>query len=84
MPGFGCRPGDTTSTQAMGGRLDGFLYKNIPWMMSNPEVRPFFQNPKITRGLSDHGLLTTTLTKSPSAAPYTFVPNFVGFDPSRN
>lgn len=77
-------PGDTTSTQAMGGRLDGFLYKNIPWMMSNPEVRPFFQNPKITRGLSDHGLLTTTLTKSPSAAPYSFVPNFVGFDPSRN
>jgi hypothetical protein len=77
-------PTDTTSTQAMGGRLDGFLYRNIPWMMSNPEVRPFFQNPKITRGLSDHGLLTTTLTKSPGGTAHTFIPNLVGFDPSRN
>lgn len=77
-------PTDATSTQAMGGRLDGFLYKNLPWMMSNPEVRPFFQNPKITRGLSDHGLLTTTLTKSPNGGVHTFVPNFVAQDASRN
>ncbi len=79
-------PTDATSTQAMGGRLDGFLYKNIPWLMSNPEVRPFFQNPKITRGLSDHGLLTTTLTKSGAGetAVHTFVPNFVAQDASRN
>lgn len=77
-------PTDATSTQAMGGRLDGFLYKNLPWTMSNPEVRPFFQNPKITRGLSDHGLLTTTLTKGPSAGVYTFVPNFNAQDASRN
>lgn len=77
-------PTDATSTQAMGGRLDGFLYKNLPWMMSNPEVRPFFQNPKITRGLSDHGLLTTTLTRSPNGGVHTFVPNFVAQDASRN
>jgi hypothetical protein len=78
-------PGDATSTQSMGGRLDGFLYRDLPWSMSNPEVRPFFKNPLITRGLSDHGLLTTTLGgKKPGAPAFTFVPYFVGFDPSRN
>ena len=77
-------PTDGTSTQSMGGRLDGFFYKNIPWLMSNPEVRPFFENPKVTRGLSDHGLLTTTLTKSPTGGVHTFVPNFVAQEPSRN
>lgn len=53
-------PEDNTSTQSMGGRLDGFLYKGLSGL-SEQEVRPFFKNPKITRGLSDHGLLTTTL-----------------------
>jgi hypothetical protein len=77
-------PTDATSTQSMGGRLDGFLYKNLQGTMSNPEVRPFFKNPLITRGLSDHGLLTTHLSSNPIASVHTFVPNFVGFDPSRN
>ncbi|HEY9677572.1 MAG TPA: hypothetical protein V6C76_06160 [Drouetiella sp.] len=71
-------PGDATSTQAMGGRLDGFLVKNMPYNFSDPEVRPFFKNPKITRGLSDHGLLTTTLTSDKSGKDsnglHTFVP----------
>jgi len=59
-------PGDTTTTQSMGGRLDGFLVKNMPGTLSNPQVRPFFQNPLITRGLSDHALLSTSW-KLPSA-----------------
>ncbi len=54
-------PQDNTSTQVMGGRLDGYLYKGISGL-SEQEVRSFFRNPKITRGLSDHGLLTTTLS----------------------
>jgi hypothetical protein len=77
-------PTDATSTQSMGGRLDGFLVKGLNWNMSNPEVRPFFKNPKITRGLSDHGLLTTYVSSNPVGNVHTFVPNFVGFDPSRN
>jgi hypothetical protein len=61
-------PGDHSSTQAMGGRLDGFLIKDMPGKMTNPEARPFFQNPLITRGLSDHALLTTHLQLNPSHA----------------
>lgn len=53
-------PQDGTSTQVMGGRLDGFLYKGLTGL-SEQEVRAFFKNPKISRGLSDHGLLTTSL-----------------------
>jgi hypothetical protein len=56
-------PGDNTSTQVMGGRLDGFLYKGLAGL-TEQEVRNFYKNPKISRGLSDHGLLTTTLGKS--------------------
>lgn len=78
-------PGDTTSTQSMGGRLDGFLYKGIPWLMSNPEVRPFFKNPRITRGLSDHGLLSTTLRPPRPASPILqYIPTWASFDQSRN
>ncbi len=78
-------PGDTTSTQSMGGRLDGFLYKGIPWLMSNPEVRPFFQNPRITRGLSDHGLLSTTLRPQRTTVPILqYIPTWASFDQSRN
>lgn len=59
-------PGDTSSTQSMGGRLDGFLVKDMPGRFTNPEVRPFFKNPLITRGLSDHALLTTQLDLTPN------------------
>lgn len=61
-------PGDASSTQSMGGRLDGFLLKDMPGNMTNPETRPFFKNPLITRGLSDHALLTTHLQLNPSHA----------------
>ena len=53
-------PNDTGSTQAMGGRLDGFYVKGMEGF-SDPASIPFWKNPKITRGLSDHALLTTRL-----------------------
>lgn len=53
-------PGDTSTTQSMGGRLDGFFVKGMEGF-TDPDVRPFFKNPKITRGLSDHALLTTQI-----------------------
>ena len=53
-------PGDASTTQSMGGRLDGFFTKNMP-EMSDPTVKPFFKNPLVTRGLSDHALLSTQL-----------------------
>lgn len=55
-------PGDRTSTQSMGGRLDGFLHKGLSGSLSEETINPFFKNPLITRGLSDHALLTTTLS----------------------
>jgi hypothetical protein len=55
-------PTASQTTQSMGGRLDGWMFKNMPGTLSNPEARPFFQNPLITRGLSDHALLTTHLS----------------------
>lgn len=56
-------PNDTSSTQSMGGRLDGFMYKGIQANRFGEEfVNPFFKNPLITRGLSDHALLTTSLS----------------------
>ena len=54
-------PTDQSSTQSMGGRLDGFVYRNLNGKLSDETVNPFFKNPLITRGLSDHALLTTTL-----------------------
>lgn len=78
-------PRDTTSTQSMGGRLDGFLHKEIPWLMSNPEVRPFFNNPKISGALSDHGLLSTTLKPPSSTVSHLhYIPAMITFDHSRS
>lgn len=54
-------PQDKSSTQAMGGRLDGFLFKGLDGTLSPEMNNPFYKNPLITRGLSDHSLLTTTL-----------------------
>jgi hypothetical protein len=51
--------GDHSSTQAMGGRLDGFVIKNLS--LGQETINPFFKNPLITRGLSDHALLSTIL-----------------------
>lgn len=53
--------GDSRTTQAMGGRLDGFMYKGLNGSLGPENINPFFKNPLITRGLSDHALLTTTL-----------------------
>ncbi len=51
-------PTDHTTTQSMGGRLDGFFHLGLKMALGKYQVRPFFKNPLITRGLSDHGLLT--------------------------
>lgn len=51
-------PTDNTTTQSMGGRLDGFFQLGVSKQLGKYQVRPFFKNPLITRGLSDHGLLT--------------------------
>jgi hypothetical protein len=53
---------DHTATQSMGGRLDGFVTKGLPGTLAEETINPFFKNPLITRGLSDHALLTTTLS----------------------
>ena len=55
-------PNDTSSTQAMGGRLDGFLHRGLSGKLGDQYTNPFFKNPLITRGLSDHALLTTSLS----------------------
>jgi len=54
-------PGNGTATQSMGGRLDGFMTKGLNGSLTNEMINPFFKNPLITRGLSDHALLSTTL-----------------------
>ncbi len=53
-------PNDANSTQAMGGRLDGFYVKGMEGF-SDPQTLPFWKNKNITRGLSDHALLTTRI-----------------------
>ena len=53
--------GDKSSTQAMGGRLDGFLYRGLMGTLGDESNNAFYKNPLITRGLSDHSLLTTSL-----------------------
>ncbi len=53
--------GDHQSTQQMGGRLDGFFLKGIDTTPQNYLVTPFFKDPLITRGLSDHALVLMEL-----------------------
>lgn len=48
-------PNDTTPTQAMGSRIDGWFFKNLSRKFSLYKVRRFYANPSITRALSDHG-----------------------------
>lgn len=54
-------PSDRSSTQSMGGRLDGFMTKGLNGKLTPETFNPFFKNPLITRGLSDHALLSTVL-----------------------
>lgn len=51
-------PGDTASTQSMGGRLDGFFAYQLKVKVGRYQVRNFWRNRKLGRTLSDHGLLT--------------------------
>src|SRR5207237_8777987 len=50
-------PGDSTSTQKMGGRLDCFVTSNITVKLGRYQVRNFWKNQTIGRAFSDHGLL---------------------------
>ncbi len=54
---------DHQSTQQMGGRLDGFFLKGLNSNPENYTVTPFFKDPLITRGLSDHALTIMQLDK---------------------
>lgn len=45
---------DTRSTQAMGSRIDGFFFKNLPRQFRVYKVRAFWQNKQITRAFTDH------------------------------
>jgi hypothetical protein len=52
-------PGDSTSTQSMGGRLDGYFHANIAGVkLGRYQVRNFWKNKTIGRAFSDHGLVT--------------------------
>jgi hypothetical protein len=53
-------PHDRASTHASGDRIDGMFVKNVPANVKICcyQVRNFWRNNKIGRGLSDHGLLT--------------------------
>ncbi|MBX9687680.1 MAG: hypothetical protein K2X27_13315 [Candidatus Obscuribacterales bacterium] len=47
-------PNDTTPTQAMGSRIDGWFYKNLSRQFKLYQVRRFYANPKVTRAFCDH------------------------------
>lgn len=47
-------PNDTTPTQAMGSRIDGFFYKNLSRQFKLYKVRRFYANPNVTRAFGDH------------------------------
>jgi hypothetical protein len=51
-------PGDNTSTQAMGGRLDGWFVYQLACKIGRYQVRAYFRNKQIGRSLTDHGLLS--------------------------
>lgn len=62
-------PGDKTSTQSMGGRLDGFFTYQLSVKVGRYQVRNFWKNKKLGRSLSDHGLLSVrTFQLVPCAA----------------
>jgi len=57
-------PGNHTSTQKHGGRLDGLMYKNCNASLvpKHYSIRNFWQAGIAGRSLSDHGMLTWKLT----------------------
>lgn len=57
----GCKlvyPNDSTSTQVMGGRLDGFFTYQLSVKLGAYKVRNFWKIKALGRSLSDHGLLS--------------------------
>ncbi|MBY0359571.1 MAG: endonuclease/exonuclease/phosphatase family protein [Candidatus Obscuribacterales bacterium] len=48
--------GDSTPTQSMGSRIDGFFGKGTGGNVSFYQVRAYWKNPQITRAFSDHAL----------------------------
>lgn len=52
-------PGDTTSTQAMGGRLDAFYTYKLACKLGAYKVRNWWKIQSIGRSFTDHGLLST-------------------------
>lgn len=50
--------GDSTATQSMGSRIDGFFHKGLSKQLGFYQVRAYFRNPKITRAFSDHAVLS--------------------------
>lgn len=61
-------PNDHSSTQHMGGRLDGAFTNQMPTgvKLGRQQVRAFFKSKLIGRGFTDHGLLTWTVYGSGS------------------
>jgi hypothetical protein len=53
-------PASNTPTQEWGGRLDGFMARNVPWSFSNCDVFNFWQRLP-NRSFSDHGMLRTRM-----------------------
>ena len=47
-------PNDTTPTQSMGSRIDGWFYKNLTRQFRFYQLRRFYANPQITRAFGDH------------------------------
>jgi hypothetical protein len=47
----------STTTQSMGGILDGFFQLKMPKNLGTVELLAWFKDPTIGRGLTDHGML---------------------------
>lgn len=66
------RPGDSTSTQSMGGRLDGIFFLSINGKLTYYQIRAIFKNKVFGRGFSDHGVYSARRhscgTKDPSCS----------------
>lgn len=54
-------PNDTTSTQSMGGRLDGFFHMGLSHKLGAYQVRSIWKNKVFGRGFSDHSWIKTTM-----------------------
>jgi len=65
-------PNDHTSTQQMGGRLDGYFTYQLTQKLGRYQIRPFWKNKQIGRAFTDHGLVSVVMYLpggSPSTDP---------------